>query len=557
MKKIYQSVAASLAAVLISACSCFEPSKPYDVVVYGGTSAGVVAAVQAAKSGKSVVLIAPEGRLGAMSSSGLGQTDSGRTAAIGGLSREFYHRIWLEYTKPETWKFTKRENHKIAAQGVKAIDDEKQVMWHFEPSVAERVYDNWVAEYKNIKLVKGQWLDRESGVEKVGARIVAISTLDGERFPAKMFIDCTFEGDLMAAAGVEYFVGREANSKYGEDYNGFRATNAANGHRFHAKIDPYKVKGDKSSGLLNLVSSEPPLADGVEDKKVQAYNFRLCLTKVPENRVQIEKPEGYNPDDFELAARYFEAEPNAFPLIISAIPNGKTDVNNCNAISTDFIGGNYEWPEASYERRAEIFKAHLDYHKKLLYFFQNDPRVPENIRNEIAKYGLAKDEFASTGHWPFNLYIREARRMVGEYVMTQHDCQNTRLTPRPVGMGSYTLDSHNTSRYVTREGYVQNEGDVQVGLNAPYKIAYGSIIPKKAQAENLFVPVASSASHIAYGSIRMEPVFMILGQSAATAAVQAIDDKCAVQDVDYAKLSKTLERDGQILNLSVQTANAK
>lgn len=519
MKKIYQSVAASLAAVLISACSCFEPSKPYDVVVYGGTSAGVVAAVQAAKSGKSVVLIAPEGRLGAMSSSGLGQTDSGRTAAIGGLSREFYHRIWLEYTKPETWKFTKRENHKIAAQGVKAIDDEKQVMWHFEPSVAERVYDKWVAEYKNIRLVKGQWLDRESG--------------------------------------VEYFVGREANSKYGEDYNGFRATNAANGHRFHAKIDPYKVKGDKSSGLLNLVSSEPPLADGVEDKKVQAYNFRLCLTKVPENRVQIEKPEGYNPDDFELAARYFEAEPNAFPLIISSIPNGKTDVNNRNAISTDFIGGNYEWPEASYERRAEIFKAHLDYHKKLLYFFQNDPRVPENIRNEIAKYGLAKDEFASTGHWPFNLYIREARRMVGEYVMTQHDCQNTRLTPRPVGMGSYTLDSHNTSRYVTREGYVQNEGDVQVGLKAPYKIAYGSIIPKKAQAENLFVPVASSASHIAYGSIRMEPVFMILGQSAATAAVQAIDDKCAVQDVDYAKLSKTLERDGQILNLSVQTANAK
>ena len=557
MKKIYQSVAASLAAVLISACSCFESSKPYDVVVYGGTSAGVVAAVQAAKSGKSVVLIAPEGRLGAMSSAGLGQTDSGRTAAIGGLSREFYHRIWLEYAKPETWKFTKRENHKIAAQGVKAIDDEKQVMWHFEPSVAERVYDNWVAEYKNIKLVKGQWLDRESGVEKVGARIVAISTLDGERFPAKMFIDCTFEGDLMAAAGVEYFVGREANSKYGEDYNGFRATNAANGHRFHSKVDPYKVKGDKSSGLLKFVSSEPPLADGVEDKKVQAYNFRLCLTKVPENRVQIEKPECYNPDDFELAARYFEAESNAFPLIISSIPNGKTDVNNRNAISTDFIGGNYEWPEASYERRAEIFKAHLDYHKKLLYFFQHDPRVPEKIRNEIAKYGLAKDEFASTGHWPFNLYIREARRMVGEYVMTQHDCQNTRLTPRPVGMGSYTLDSHNTSRYVTREGYVQNEGDVQVGLNAPYKIAYGSIIPKKAQAENLFVPVASSASHIAYGSIRMEPVFMILGQSAATAAVQAIDDKCAVQDVDYAKLSKTLERDGQILNLSVQTANAK
>lgn len=555
MKNKLLIFALSALSAVICGCSTLIPDESYDVVVYGGTSAGVTSAVQAAKSGKKVVLIAPEGRLGAMSSSGLGMTDSGKTATIGGLSREFYHRIWKEYQKPETWKWQKRENFKARGQGTKAIDDEHKVMWIFEPSVAERVFENWIKEHKNIKLVRGEWLDRESGVEKNGSRIVAISTLEGNRYPGKMFIDCTFEGDLMAAAGIKYFVGRESNAQFGEDYNGFRATNEHNGHRFLTRVDPYKIKGDKSSGLLKYISPEPPLADGVADKKVQAYCFRMCLTDVPENRVKIEKPEGYNPEDYELGARYFEAEPKAWPLIISRMPNGKTDINNRAAFSTDFIGGNYEWPEASYERRKEIFDAHLNYQKGLMYFFQNDPRVPESTRKAIAKFGLSKDEFESTGHWPFALYVREGRRMDGEYIMTQHDCQNSRTTPRPVGMGSYTLDSHNTSRYVTKEGYVQNEGDVQVGLKGPYKIAYGAIIPKKGQVDNLFVPVACSATHIAYGSIRMEPVFMILGQSAATAAVQAIDDKCAVQDVDYAKLSKTLEKDGQILNMSLQTSN--
>ena len=555
MKNKLLIFALSALSAVICGCSTLIPDESYDVVVYGGTSAGVTSAVQAAKSGKKVVLIAPEGRLGAMSSSGLGMTDSGKTATIGGLSREFYHRIWKEYQKPETWKWQKRENFKARGQGTKAIDDEHKVMWIFEPSVAERVFENWIKEHKNIKLVRGEWLDRESGVEKNGSRIVAISTLEGNRYPGKMFIDCTFEGDLMAAAGVKYFVGRESNAQFGEDYNGFRATNEHNGHRFLSRVDPYKIKGDKSSGLLKYISPEPPLADGVADKKVQAYCFRMCLTDVPENRVKIEKPEGYNPEDYELGARYFEAEPKAWPLIISRMPNGKTDINNRAAFSTDFIGGNYEWPEASYERRKEIFDAHLNYQKGLMYFFQNDPRVPESTRKAIAKFGLSKDEFESTGHWPFALYVREGRRMDGEYIMTQHDCQNSRTTPRPVGMGSYTLDSHNTSRYVTKEGYVQNEGDVQVGLKGPSQIAYGAIIPKKGQVDNLFVPVACPATHIAYGSIRMEPVFMILGQSAATAAVQAIDDKCAVQDVDYAKLSKTLEKDGQILNMSLQTSN--
>ena len=357
MKNKLLFFALSALTAVFCGCSTLIPDESYDVVVYGGTSAGVTSAVQAAKSGKKVVLIAPEGRLGAMSSSGLGMTDSGKTATIGGLSREFYHRIWKEYQKPETWKWQKRENFKARGQGTKAIDDEHKVMWIFEPSVAERVFENWIKEHKNIKLVRGEWLDRESGVEKNGSRIVAISTLEGNRYPGKMFIDCTFEGDLMAAAGVKYFVGRESNAQFGEDYNGFRATNEHNGHRFLSRVDPYKIKGDKSSGLLKYISPEPPLADGVADKKVQAYCFRMCLTDVPENMVKIEKPEGYNPEDYELGARYFEAEPKAWPLIISRMPNGKTDINNRAAFSTDFIGGNYEWPEASYERRKEIPKA--------------------------------------------------------------------------------------------------------------------------------------------------------------------------------------------------------
>lgn len=555
MKKILFFSFLTAASAAFWGCASLFDEKPADIVVYGGTSAGVTAAVQAAKTGKSVVLIAPEGRLGAMSSAGLGFTDSGKTATIGGLSREFYHRIWKEYRKPETWKWQKRESFTAKGQGTRAIDDEHEVMWIFEPSVAEKVFDEWVGEHKNIRVVRGERLDRESGVEKAGGRIVAISTLDGNRYPGKIFIDCTFEGDLMAAAGADYFVGREANSRFGEDYNGFRATDEYNGHQFLSRVDPYKVRGDKSSGLLKFISPESPLPDGAADKKVQAYCFRMCLTDVPENMVKIGKPEGYDPADYELGARFFEAEPKAWPLTISRLPNGKTDINNRMAFSTDFIGGSYDWPEASYERRREIFDAHLAYQKGLMYFLQNDPRVPEQTRRAFAKFGLSKDEFASTGHWPFSLYVREGRRMDGEYVMTQHDCQNTRMTPRPVGMGSYTLDSHNTSRYVTREGYVRNEGDVQVPLKAPYKISYGAIVPKRGQVDNLLVPVACSASHIAYGSIRMEPVFMILGQSAAAAAAQAIDDGCVVQDVDYSKLSKTLERDGQILNMSVQTPN--
>ena len=520
-----------------------------DIIVYGGTSAAVTAAVQAKSEGKSVIMVSPDMQLGAMTSSGLGFTDSGKASTIGGLSREFYHRVWKAYQDPNAWNWQPRSSWKGSGQGTKAINDKTKTMWVFEPKVAEKIYNCWLAEkgvivHRNEKLLR----DGEDGVEKSGGKIVSIKTLSGKKYVGKMFIDCTFEGDLMAAAGCEYHVGREANSVYGEDYNGFRATNKHNYHFFKSNIDPYKVEGDSSSGLLKYISGEKPLENGAGDKKVQAYCFRMCLTDNPANMIPVQKPDNYNPSDYDLCERYYRAEKYPAQMIVSSMPNLKTDCNNKNAFSTDFIGMNYDYPEASYDEREKIIEAHKNYQLGFLYFLQNDDRLPKWLRSKWSKFGLAKDEFEATGGWPFNLYIREARRMVGDYVMTQADCQRKRATPNSIGMGSYTLDSHNTSRYVTKDGFVQNEGDVEVGLKKPYMIAYGSIVPKKKDCSNLLVPVACSASHIAYGSIRMEPVFMILGQSAAAAASIAIDSDSCVQDVEYKKLSGKLRAAGQILN---------
>lgn len=557
MKKILKT----LSVVFLSACffSSAILARPTsaDIIVYGGTSAGVVAAVHAASGGKRVILLAPERHLGAMSSAGLGFTDSGKTATIGGLSREFYHRIWKEYRKPESWKFGRtREKFSGRGQGTKAMDDGKELMWVFEPSVAERVYDDWVKE-AGVTVVKDAWLDRENGVHKKGGKIVAIRTLDGNVYRGGVFIDATFEGDLMAAAGCSYHVGREANSVYGERHNGAQ-TGRLSGHRHHFQkpVDPYVIEGDPGSGLLRHVSGEAPGSVGEGDGRIQAYCFRLCLTNIPENRIPFPKPDSYNADDYTLWLRYYAAEGRRDPLKNDWIMNGKTDTNNQGAFSTDFLGGNYGYPEASYAERAKIIQAHKDYQLGFLYFLANDGRVPEQVRSDVSKLGLPKDEFTDNGGWPFNLYIREARRMVGEYVMTELDCRGKRETPKSIGMGSYTLDSHNTQRYVTSDGKVQNEGDVGVGC-PPYKISYGSIVPRKGECSNLLVPVACSASHIAYGSIRMEPVFMILGHSAAAAAAIAIDDKVAVQDVDYGKLARKLLDDGQILSLGKEAENKR
>jgi hypothetical protein len=510
-----------------------------DIVIYGCTSGGITAAVQARRMGKSVTLVCPERHLGGLTAGGLGWTDSGNKAVIGGLSREFYHRVWLHYEKPEAWRWQRREAYAHKTEG-------KEV-WIFEPHVAEQTYEAWIEEMK-IPVHRDSWL---ASVKQDGrSRITSISMQNGKTYTAKMFIDATYEGDLMAKAKVDYTVGREAMSTYGEKWNGIQTGVLHHRHHFGVlpkPISPYVVPGDPSSGVLPRISTEPPGEYGKADKKVQAYNFRTCLTRVPENRVPFAKPDGYDPKQYELLARVYEAGWRETFQKFDAIPNAKTDTNNHGPFSSDNIGRNWDYPEAAYPRRREIVKEHELYQKGLLYFIANDPRVPADVRAEMSRWGLAKDEFKDNGNWPHQIYVREARRMVGKFVMTENELTKRRPTPEPVGMGSYGIDSHNIQRYITPEGYVQNEGDIGTSTNGPYQISYGSIVPKSGQAPNLLVPVAMSSSHIAYGSIRMEPVFMILGQSAATAAVMAIDAGLAVQDVPYDKLRARLLADGQVL----------
>lgn len=533
------------------AASVLIPAAPRqsDAVVYGCTSGGITAAIQVKKMGKSVVMVCPEKHLGGLTAGGLGWTDSGNKGVIGGLSREFYHRVWREYEKPEAWKWQTREQYGNKGQGTEAIDKGARTMWIFEPHVAERVYEDWIKELK-IPVIRNAYLDRAKGVKKSGDRITSIRTLNGKEYAAKMFLDATYEGDLMAAAGVDYHVGRESQKTYGEKWNGVQTGVLHHRHHFGAvktPISPYVIPGDPKSGVLPRISTEHPGEYGAGDKKVQAYCYRMCLTKVTENRVAFSKPAKYDPKQYELLLRVFEAGWRETFQKYDPIPNAKTDTNNHGPFSTDNIGMNYDYPDASYERRKEIWQEHREYQQGLLYFMANDPRMPEDVRKAVAEWGLAKDEFQDNGNWPHQMYIREARRMIGKYVMTEHELTKKRPTPESVGMGSYTIDSHNIQRYITPEGYVQNEGDIGVSTNGPYQISYGSLVAKKGQAANLLVPVCLSSSHIAYGSIRMEPVFMILGQSAATAAVMAMEAGQAVQDVPYAKLRERLLADGQVL----------
>lgn len=522
-----------------------------DLIIYGGTSAAVTAAVQAKKMGKSVIIVSPDIHLGGLSSGGLGWSDTGKKEVIGGLSREFYQRVYEKYQKDDAWKWEDKSEFGNVGQGTPALDGEFRTMWIFEPHVAEAVYDEWIDEL-GIEVLRDEWLDRESGVTVEGGKITSIRTLSGKEFKGKMFIDATYEGDLMAAAGVSYHVGREANAVYGEEWNGIQT--GVYHHRHHFKvldqpIDPYWTPGDPSSGLLPRISGEHPGVKGQGDDKVQAYCFRMCMSNHPDNRIPFPRPANYDSTQYEILVRIFNAGWDEWFGKFDMIPNRKTDTNNHGPFSSDNIGMNYDYPDASYERRKEIIQEHRDYQSGLLYFVQNDPRVPEKIQKEFQKWGLAKDEFTDNGNWPHQIYVREARRMIGKYVMTENELLQKKPTPESVGMGSYTIDSHNIQRFVDENGHVQNEGDIGVSLPGPYEIAYGSLVPKKEECTNLVVPVAVSSSHIAFGSIRMEPVFMILGQSAATAAVMSLDEGIAVQDLQYIKLRERLLVDGQVLTL--------
>lgn len=530
----------TVASLLISQAPAADD---YDVVVYGGTSGGIAAAIQSARMGKSVVIIEPTKFVGGLTTGGLGATDIGNKQAIGGISREFYHRIWQHYQQPGTWKHETREKYYAGKHHGNAADEE--TMWTFEPHVASLVYDAMLKETK-VEVVFSERLDLKDGVKKDGARITAIRMESGRTFTGRMFIDASYEGDLMAKAGVSYHVGREANATYKETLNGVQVARATK-HQFIKSPDPYTKPGDPKSGLLPGIQSGDPGIDGEGDKRVQTYNFRPCTTDVPENRVPWPKPKNYDPLRYELLLRNCEAGDDRVPWNPVWLPNRKTDTNNNFAISTDNIGMNYDYPDGSYATRERIWSEHVDYQMGLLWTLANSPRVPEKIRAEFNRLGMAKDEFTDNGHWPRQLYVREARRMLGDYVMTEHNCTREKVVEDSVGMGAYNMDSHNVQRYVSKDGRVLNEGDIQTGTR-PYPVSYRSIRPKAAECTNLLVPVCLSASHIAYGSIRMEPVFMVLGQSATTAAVLAIESGVTIQDVDLSKLKARLLADKQVLD---------
>jgi len=518
-----------------------------DVIVYGGTSAAVMAAVQVRRMGKSVILVSPDLHLGGLSSGGLGFTDTGNKEVIGGLSKEFYQRLYEYYQGEQAWKWQKKSDYGNQGQHTVALDGETSSMWIFEPHVAEKIFAGFISDH-GITVHRDTWLDRSaSGITMEGGKIVSFSSVDGNLYRGKMFLDATYEGDLMAAAGVSYFVGREANSQYGEQWNGVQTGVFHHGHYFRGKVDPYNIPGDPASGLLPEISPDAPGEYGSGDKKLQAYCFRLCMSNHPDNRVPFPKPEGYNAARYQLLQRAFDAGWREVFQKFDPIPNRKTDTNNHGPFSSDYIGKNYDYPEATYERRREIIRDHMLYQQGLWYFLSNDPGVPGDLQEEMKNWGLAKDEFTDNNNWPHQLYVREARRMIGDFVMTERDALGKTEISRPIGMGSYVLDSHNAQRYITPEGYVQNEGDIGVHPDRPYSIDYGAILPKEKECVNLLVPVCVSSSHIAFGSIRMEPVFMILGQSAATAAVLAIDEDLSPQKLPYAKVRDALLKDKQVL----------
>jgi len=535
----------ALAALLTF--SCANPRKA-DVVIYGATSGGIAAAIQSSRMGKSVILLEPGTHIGGLTTGGLSWTDIGNKAVVGGIAREFYQRIKKRYEDPKLWTSESRDEYFVRRRGPNAKDED--AMWTFEPKIASAVYDEMLAEAK-VKVITKARLDLAAGkgVVKQGSRITAIVLEDGTRYEGRVFIDATYEGDLMAKAGASYAVGRESNSTYNETWNGSQAAHF-HLHQFPegAKVDPYVVPGKPDSGLLPIIDPSGPGDEGAGDKRIQAYCYRMCLTSDPKNSLPIAKPEGYDEKDHELLLRFAETGKYHEPSRkYDPIPNLKTDTNNHGAVSTDYMGANYDYPEGDYATRERIIKRHEVYQKGYMWTLQNHPRIPEKIRAYYRQWGLPKDEFTANGGWPTQLYIREARRLVGPVVMTEHHVMGRMLAKDSVGMGAYGMDSHNVQRYITKEGFVRNEGNVQVGGFPPYPISYQSLVPKKSEVDNLLVPVCLSASHIAYGSIRMEPVFMVLGQSAASAAAQAIDSNSAVQDVDYTKLRERLVADKQVL----------
>jgi hypothetical protein len=510
-------------ALLVKICPA---QTDRDLIVYGGTAGGIITAVSAARQGLTVTLLEPGNHLGGMATGGLSRTDFGKKEVIGGYALEFYWRVGQKY---DLARF---------AQGP---------AWYYEPHVGEQVFTEMLREAK-VEVLLHHRLREKNGVSKMGGKLVSLTTEDGAIFRGKVFADCSYEGDLMAEAGVTYTWGRESSAKYGESLAGVREHTPF--HQFLVPVNGY----DRTHHLLPEISSLPKGETGEGDKKVQAYNFRMILTDNPADRLPFPKPPGYDPRRYELLARLIAAkirQTGQTPalrefVLIARIPNGKADFNNNGPFSTDYIGQSWDYPNGSFARRRQIWEAHVNYTKGFFYFLGHDARVPRQLRDDMNAWGLPKDEFSDLNHWPHQLYIREARRMVGDFVMTQKDLQTELMKPDAIGMGSYNSDSHNVQRVVAADGNVENEGDMQVPVK-PYQIPYRVMLPKQAEASNLLVPVCFSASHVAYSSVRMEPQYMILGEAAGVAAAMSIKQNVAVQKVDTKALSQTLLKQGAVL----------
>ena len=556
----------SIIAFLLHSCNNNEDLNSADVVIYGGTSAGISAAIQAARLEKSVLIIEPTNRLGGLTTGGLGQTDIGNKQVIGGIAREFYRNIKSHYKDSANWVWQSRTDYKDGGQT--RSGKEEDAMWTFEPSVALKVYHEMIKGL-DIKIVYNQKLNRATGISKASNTIHSISMESGDTYYGKMFIDATYEGDLLAAAGVSYIVGRESNSQYGESLNGVQTnkfgitlhetvSNNSVYHNFIEGVDPYIVKGDPSSGLLPFITEGGAGIDGQNDKGIQAYCFRMTLTDHPENRIPFKKPENYNELEYELLFRNYEAADGLLeemysygdpliPWINSDMPNRKTDTNNQKGFSTDFIGQNWDYPEASYDERKKIVARHRLYQQGLMWTLAYHPRIPKKVRDKVSKWGTCKDEYEREDGWQQQLYVREARRMISSYVMTQKNCEGIEVVNDPIGMAAYGMDSHHVKRYVNSNGFVANEGNVEAQVKAPFPISYRSIVPKKEECSNLLVPTCLSATHIAFGSIRMEPVFMVLGQSSGVIASLAIEEDKAVQEIGYNRIREVLVKIDQVL----------
>jgi hypothetical protein len=491
-----------------------------DICVYGGTSGGVAAAVAAARLGKNVALVCVNNHVGGMTSSGLGVTDKGNAASIGGLAAEFYSRVGVAYGSANP-------------------------VYYFEPHVAEQVFLQMlngagVMLYTNLQLAT---------VTQSNLNILQIAMTDNSIFRAKEFIDATYEGDLMAAAGVSFTWGRESSATYGESLAGVFVNSVT------YKCDPYVVLGNSASGLLSLIQTNSAGTTGAGDQRMQTYNFRLCLTQNPTNQIAMTAPTNYSEATYELLHRYinaYVATNGSIPLnriidVQTIIPNGKTDINAYADVSTDFIGYNYTYPTNNHAGRQVIWQAHRDYISGLLYYLATSTNVPLNVRTNMQSWGYAKDEFTDNGGWPWQMYVREARRMVSNYVLQQQDAQGLRAATDSISLASYTLDCHPAARLVVN-GIANWEGSIGTGVPQPYPVSYRSVVPKVGECKNLFCTFALSASHVGFASVRMEPVFMMTSHSAGVAAAFAIDDNVPVQSVNYEKLAAQLIADGQILS---------